>query len=298
MSPVSCVTHEQRELLLYPMASWMSGCESWGVSTSSGKKRTGVLPGIVLVIVCQGLASAILAASPDPTESMLSARSNTPQSEFERLMAVARQTRQGTGARVSHLSIENRPAIGDENAPLVLVEIASFECPYCRRHWLDTMPELRQRYIDSGRVRYVFVDVVLDPTQKHAHAAAEAAHCANEQGRYAEFRDRIYVNQKAIDESFLEAHAQSVNLDLPAFQRCMASGRNKTQVEDDTALARELRVRGTPSFFWARAEPTHTVVRLVRRVSGIRPVEDFVQQFDALQNHKMEATATLIESVN
>lgn len=298
MSPVSCVTHKRRESLLYPMASWMSGCESWGVSRSSRKKRTGVLPGIVLAIVCQGLASAILAASPDPTESMLSARSNTPQSEFERLMAVARQTRQGTGARVSHLSIENRPAIGDENAPLVLVEIASFECPYCRRHWLDTMPELRQRYIDSGRVRYVFVDVVLDPAHKHAHAAAEAAHCANEQGGYAEFRNRIYVNQKAIDESFLEAHAQAVNLDMPEFRRCMESGRYKTQVEDDTTLVRELRVRGTPSFFWARAEQNRTDVRLVRRLSGIRPIEDFARQFDALNNKNNEATATLIESLH
>ena len=298
MSPVSCATHKQRELLLYPMASWMSGCESWGVSTSSGKKRTGVLPGIVLAIVCQGLASAILAASPDPTESMLSARSNTPQSEFERLMAVARQTRQGTGARVSHLSIENRPAIGDENAPLVLVEIASFECPYCRRHWLDTMPELRQDYIDSGRVRYVFIDVVLDPAHKYARKAAEAAHCANEQGQYAEFRNRIYVNQKAIDESFLEAHAQAVNLDMPGFRRCMESGRYKTQVEDDTTLVRELRVRGTPSFFWARAEPGRTDVRLVRRVSGVRPVEDFARQFNALHKQKQEATATLIDSLH
>ena len=298
MSPVSCVTHKQRELLLYPMASWMSSCESWGVSTSSGKKRTGVLPGIVLAIVCQGLASAILAASPDPTESMLSARSNTPKSEFERLMAVARQTRQGTGARVSHLSIENRPAIGDENAPLILVEIASFECPYCRRHWLDTMPELRQRYIDSGQVRYVFVDVVLDPTHKHAHAAAEAAHCANEQGRYADFRNRIYVNQKAIGGAFLDAHAQAVKLDVSEFRRCMESSRYTTRVEDDTTLARELRVRGTPSFFWARAEPGRKDIRLVRRVSGVRPVEDFARQFDALHKHNQEAAATLIDSLH
>jgi protein-disulfide isomerase len=264
----------------------------------SAYRHITALFGLVIAIMCHVWIDEARAESSGSGTAARSVRIDSKQSEFERLMAVARQTRQGTGARVSHLSIENRPAIGDENAPLVLVEIASFECPYCRRHWLDTMPELRQRYIDSGRVRYVFVDVVLDPAHKHAHAAAEAAHCANEQGGYAEFRNRIYVNQKAIDESFLEAHAQAVNLDMPEFRRCMESGRYKTQVEDDTTLVRELRVRGTPSFFWARAEQNRTDVRLVRRLSGIRPIEDFARQFDALNKKNNEATATLIDSLH
>jgi protein-disulfide isomerase len=261
-------------------------------------RHTTALLGLILAIACHVWVDAAKAESSESGISTGSIRVASKESEFERLMAVARATRQGSGSKVRRLAIDSRPAIGTEHASLYLIEIASFECPYCRRHWLDTMPALRRQYVDSGRVRYVFVDVVLDPLHKHAHAAAEAAHCANEQGRYEAFRDRIYVNQKAIDESFLEAHAQSVKLDLPAFRRCMESGRYKTQVEDDSALARELRVRGTPSFFWARAEPNHTDVRLVGRISGIRPVEDFAQQFDALQDHEKEATATLIESVN
>ena len=258
--------------------------------------RTNVLAGIVLAIVCQVLTGTALAASPEPTKSMLSARTDPPQSEFERLMAVARETHQGTGTGVRHLSIENRPAIGDEDASLLLVEVASFECPYCRRHWLDTMPALRQNYIETGKLHYVFIDVVIDPRHRHAQAAAEAAHCANEQGQYPEFRDRMYRNHKAIAAEFLEAHAQAVGIDLPEFRRCMASGIYRTQVERDTELGRRLRVRGTPSFFWARAEPGRTDVRLVRRTSGARPMEHFAEQFDALYEQNPAVTGKTVEA--
>lgn len=296
MSAVSCLTHKRSESFPHRMASWMSRCGRSGLLASSSRKRTGVLPGFVLATVCQGLASAILAASTDPTKSMLSARTDAPQSEFERLMAVARETRQGAGTRVRHLSIENRPAIGNENAPLVLIEVASFECPYCRRHWLEAMPALRRSHINAGRLRYVFVDVALDPTHVNAKAVAEAAHCANEQGQYAAFRNRIFTNQKATSAAFLEAHAQAVSLDIKAFRHCMASGRYKAQVENDVRLMRALRVRGTPSFFWARRESDRSDVRLIRRISGVQSFDEFAGQFDALQKMDKTTTTTVVDT--
>lgn len=277
-----------------PISSWISGCRQ-SSSPVSVLARTAAFLGLLLAVVILGWANVTMADAPDADKSTLSVRVDTTRSEFERLMAVARNTRQGTGSKLRRMAIEGRPAIGAKEAPLILVEIASFECPYCRRHWLDTMPVLRQRYIDSGELRYVFVDVVIDPAHLRAHAAAEAAHCANEQGRYAEFRNRIYENQKAIDAMFLEGHAQAVSLDIPEFRRCMTSDRYKLQVEEDTSLARKLRVRGTPSFFWAQAEPDRTDVRLVRRVSGARPIEEFARQFDALRTHNQAATATVAD---
>jgi len=223
-------------------------------------------------------------------------QTDTTQSEFERLMAVARKTQQGAGSTIRRIDIEGRPTLGDEDAQLVIVEVGSFECPYCRRHWLDTMPALRKRYIETGKLRYVFIDTVIDPGHHHAKAAAEAAHCANEQGRYAAYRDRVYRQQKAIAGEFLEAHAQAVGLDLPAFRDCMTSGRHKARVDDDAALGRRLRVRGTPSFFWARTEHGRTDARLVHRTSGARPAEHFARQFDALYKRNPAATGTIAEA--
>ena len=248
--------------------------------------------GLILMIVGPTWEVTAAADSPQLGES----QTDTTQSEFARLMAVARKTQQGAGSTIHRIDIEGRPSLGAEDAPLVIVEVGSYECPYCRRHWLDTMPTLRQHYIETGKLRYVFVDVVIDPRHQHAQAAAEAARCANEQGRYAAFRDRIYRNQKAIAAELLEAHAHAVGIDVPEFGRCIASGRYQTQVEGDTELGRRLRVRGTPSFFWARAEPDRTDVRPVRRFSGARPMEHFTRQFDALYEQNPAATGTVAEA--
>ena len=265
-----------------------SGCEL-PVSSVPVPAAVAACIGLLLMIAGPAAVNAAAADSPEPGELQAS----TTQSEFERLMAVARKTRGGAGSTVDRIDIADRPALGDEDAQLVLVEIASFECPYCRRHWLDTMPALRQRYIETDRLRYVFIDVVIDPNHHHAQAATEAAHCANEQGRYTAFRDRIFRQQKAIAAEFLEVHAQAVGIDLPEFRRCVESGRYRTRVEDDTGLGRRLRVRGTPSFFWARAEPGRSDVRLVRRISGARPMEHFARQFDELSGQNPVAIQTM-----
>ena len=272
-----------------PAPPQLSRCDMCKPCTSA---PAAICLSLILMIVCPIWEVAAAADSSQLGES----QTDTTQSEFERLMAVARKTQQGASSSVHRIDIADRPALGAEDAPLVIVEIASFECPYCRRHWLDTMPTLRQHYIETGKLRYVFVDVVIDPRHRHALAAAEAAHCANEQGRYVAFRDRIYRNQKAIAVELLEAHAQAVGIDLPEFRRCIASGHYRTQVEGDTELGRRLRVRGTPSFFWAKAEPGRTDVRLVRRTSGARPMEHFTRQFDALYDQNPAATATMVEA--
>ena len=265
------------------------------IAPMSALHRAAGLLGLFVAIASFGMIGATVADPAGVRKSKPSVQVETTQSEFDRLMAIARNTRQGTGSKVRRLDIEDRPTIGAKETSLVLIEVASFECPYCRRHWLDTMPALQKSHIDNGRLRYVFVDVVLDPAHRHARAATEAAHCANEQGRYTAFRNHVYRNQKAIDAAFLEAHAKAIGLDLRTFRRCMAAGRYKARVDHDTALARRLRVRGTPSFFWARAEPGQSDVRLVHRISGIRPVDEFARQFDTLQLQDTAATAALDE---
>lgn len=277
--------HQQLQPVL-PQLSW------WEMLRPYASSSAAFCLSLALMIVCPVWAVAAAADSP----GLGASRANTTQSEFERLMAVARKTQQGVGSTVRYVDIDARPTLGAEDAQLVIVEIASFECPYCRRHWLDTMPALRKRYIETGKLRYVFIDTVIDPRHHHARAAAEAAHCVNEQGRYAAFRDRLYRQQKAIAAEYLETHAQAVGIDLPAFRDCMTSGRHKTRVDDDTALGRRLRVRGTPSFFWARTEPGRTDIRLVRRISGARPIENFTQQFDALYEHNPAADGSMADA--
>ena len=277
-----------------PTPPYFSRCDRRGTCGSAPLAACACL---TLLMLCHVWAVAAEADPSQPEEATTSARSDVAQSEFERLMAVARQTQQGADSPIRHMNIDGRPTLGAEDAPLAIVEIASFGCPYCRRHWLNTMPTLRKRYIDTGKLRYVFVDVAIDPRHHHAQKAAEAARCANDQGRYAAFRDRIYRHQKAIAAEFLEVHAQAVGIDLPIVRRCMADGRHKTRVNDDIALGRRLRVRGTPSFFWARTEPGRGDIRLIRRISGARPVEYFIRQFDVLYAQEPATTGAMAEAM-
>ena len=287
----SQLRHRQHQ----PAPPYVSRCD---ILRAYASAPPAVCLGLTLFILCHVWTTAAQADPSQPEEATTPARTEEAQSEYERLMAVAHQIQQGADSTVRYMDIDGRPMLGTEDAPLVIVEIASFECPYCRSHWLNTMPTLLKRYIETGKLRYVFVDVVIDPRHHHAQAAAEAGHCANEQGRYAAFRNRIYRHQKAIAAEFLEVHAQAVGIDLPIYRRCMADGRHKTRVNDDIALGRSLRVRGTPSFFWARTEPGRKDIRLVRRTSGARSIEYFTRQFNTLYEHNPAATGTMVEAAH
>jgi hypothetical protein len=119
--------------------------------------------GAMLLRVVAGLLSILLvlneanAASADHESD----DSRAAQAAFDRLMAIARKTTdQGTRASVA-LDTSGRPSLGSAEAPLAMIEFGSHGCAFCRRHWLKTMPGLRECYIDIGELHYVFIDVAL-----------------------------------------------------------------------------------------------------------------------------------------
>jgi protein-disulfide isomerase len=202
--------------------------------------------------------------------------------ERARLMAIVRERQKPSRAAKGTVDIAGRPAIGSRDAPLAIVEFSSLQCAFCRRHASETMPGLKERFVDTGDVLYVFVDIALDPAQAHAQRAAEAAHCAGEQDRYWAFRQRLLGHQKALAPVFLDAHAGAVGLDLERLGTCLDDGRYLARTRQDLALARELRVHGTPTFFLGRVHPGAGAVSIVRRISGAQPLELFAQDIDAL----------------
>ncbi len=74
--------------------------------------------------------------------------------------------------------------LGQPEAPVTLIEFSDYQCPFCRRFFQTTLPTLKTEYIDTGKLRYVFRDFPLDQIHPYARKAAEAAHCAGDQGKY------------------------------------------------------------------------------------------------------------------
>jgi len=128
------------------------------------------------------------------------------------------------------VSIDDDPMIGSESAPLVIVEFSDYECPFCARFYGDTLTKIKEDYIETDKLRFVYRDFPL-PFHKNGVRAAGAANCAGEQGRYWDMHDAIYDNQADIGE--LDGIAVQAGLDMGAFGKCMASKKYEDEVYKD-----------------------------------------------------------------
>jgi protein-disulfide isomerase len=137
------------------------------------------------------------------------------------------------------------PSRGPEKAPVTIVEFSDFECPYCVRAE-DTIKQVMKEY--DGKVRLVYRDFPL-PFHPNAQKAAEAAHCAGDQGKYWEMHETLFQNQKALAVADLKNHAKTIGLDGPKFEKCLESGEKAKEVDEHKRAGAEVGVTGTPAFF-------------------------------------------------
>jgi protein-disulfide isomerase len=176
-------------------------------------------------------------------------------------------------------SVAGAPFLGRADAPVTIVEFSDYECPFCQRFFATTLPALKKEYIDAGKVRYVFRDYPIDQLHPHARKAAEAAHCAGEQGKFWEMHDALFQNPKALAPPQLAEHARAIGLDGPAFDECLRSGRHAATVERGVADGAVAGVRGTPAFVIGRTKPGSDVVEGTP-VRGAQPLETFRRLID------------------
>ena len=111
------------------------------------------------------------------------------------------------------------------------------------------MPKLDAEYIKAGKLKYIVRDLPLESIHPQAFKAAEATHCAGDQGKYWELHDRLFSNQQNLGRADLSAHAQALGLDVPAFDRCVDGGKHAERVRKDVDEAQRLGITGTPTFY-------------------------------------------------
>jgi protein-disulfide isomerase len=133
----------------------------------------------------------------------------------------------------------------DATAKVTVVEFADFECPYCSNA-ADSMRTLAGKYGDRVRFAYRHFPLSFHP---NARRAAEFAHCAQEQGKFWEFHDKAYANQRALDDTTLRGHATTSGMDVTKLDECLASERPARAVTADMEAAQQVGVEGTPSFY-------------------------------------------------
>lgn len=150
---------------------------------------------------------------------------------------------------------EHDPVLGDEDAPVTVVEFVDYQCPSCKVSAEQTLPKIKEKYVESGEVRYVLKDF---PLSSHPNAvpAAVAVRAAGEQGMYWEMHDLVFENQSEwaelsddeLNRKFL-SYAEELGLDTEQFAEDIEKDQLTDRVMAGRKLGEDLGVRYTPTMF-------------------------------------------------
>lgn len=163
------------------------------------------------------------------------------------------------------VSVDDDPMRGPKDAPVHIVLFSDFQCPFCSRIE-TTLKQVKDRYGD--KVAIVFRDYPL-AFHQNAEKASEAANCAHKQGKYWEYHDALFANQRELGVPALKKQAETLGLDLTAFNECLDSGQMKAEIDMDLQAGQSYGVSGTPASFING-----------RLLSGAQPFEGFARVID------------------
>ncbi len=144
------------------------------------------------------------------------------------------------------------PVKGNKNAKVTVIEFADFQCPFCEKWFKDSEAPLIKEYVDTGKVKFAFRHYAF--LGQESTWAAEAAECANEQGKFWEYHDYLYTHQGAENSGAfakdkLIGFAGALGLDTNQFSSCLNSDKYLKNVNDDLAAGQKAGVNGTPATF-------------------------------------------------
>jgi protein-disulfide isomerase len=156
------------------------------------------------------------------------------------------------GAKVK-VSVGHFPVKGNAKAKVTIIAFADFRCPFCEQFFTQTEPQIFKDYVETGKVKYAFRNFAfLGPAST---TAAEAAECANDQGKFWDYYNYLYKNQP--DESdttmyntnTLTQEAITLGMNGDTFRSCLDGKKNEAKASADLAGGQKAGVSGTPTFF-------------------------------------------------
>ena len=168
--------------------------------------------------------------------------------------------------------------LGNANAKVVLIEYADFQCPFCERFFNDSEKAVRDNYVKTGKVKFVYRDFAfLGP---ESTAAAMASHCAGDQGKFWEYHDYLYTHQNgenkgAVADANLKSFAKNIGLNESTFNQCLDSEKYAQVVKDAASSGRAAGVTGTPKGFILKNG------KIVATIDGAEPSATVTAKLDA-----------------
>jgi len=212
----------------------------------------------------QTVAPVVIQESPTPTPTVPQPTQIPPQEE-QRIF----------------VSLSDDPVLGNPNAPVTIVEFSDFQCPFCARFFDQTLPQIQQDYIDTGKVKLVFRDFPIESIHANAKAASMAAECADDQKMFWQYHDKLFEGQtqwarlSAEDASnTFKQYASDLNLATEDFNTCLDSAKYMSEINQDFQNGANYGVTGTPAFFIGNDKDGYVAV------IGAKPYSSFQQVID------------------
>ena len=179
------------------------------------------------------------------------------------------------------LNLENAsPILGSTEAQITIVEFGDYQCEMCYSWFHNTRGTIIDNYVDTGKVNIVFVDLAF--LGSDSPIAAQATHCADDQGKYWEYHSILYYKQEGIDngwasKSMLKEYANELKLDSDQFASCIDSAKYAKNVQNSYNAAVKMKVSSTPTFYLFDHENG-----MVEKISGAQPLSVFVKTIDSM----------------
>ena len=181
------------------------------------------------------------------------------------------------------ITIDEAPGKGNAAAKVTLVEVSDYHCPFCRRQNLQTMPQLMAEYVNSGKVRYVFIDYPIAQLHPDAFKSHEAAACAGDQGKYWQMHDLLFTNTPAREPSQLSANAGMLGVDVKKFEACLNDGKggpHAAAIRTSIARMQQRGVEGTPLVLIGLTPTPGAPLKVLASVYGAKPYPEFKTALD------------------
>lgn len=200
--------------------------------------------------------------------------------ELQKIRILLQQNNINAKPKSSKVSVSATGAsvIGNPNAPITLVEYTDYQCPYCYRFFKTTYPQLKKKYIDTGKLKLVIKDL---PLGMHAHAmkAAQAARCAGDQKKFLAMHEVLYKNSKKLDLKHLPKYAQQAGLNVKTFNACLASNAHIAAINKEMAEAESVGIQGTPTFVLGKTDKNRVYGK---KIIGAKSLNEFDRQIGEL----------------
>lgn len=170
------------------------------------------------------------------------------------------------------VAADNSPSLGPANAPVKIIEFADFQCPYCKQMHPE-LKKLQEEFPNKTILTYKDFPLAM---HQNAEKAAEAAHCAGDQGKFWEYHDAIFESSAPLDIANLKEMSKSLKLDQAAFDKCLDSGKQAATVAKGFEEGKKLGITGTPTIFInghvvSGAAKYDTLKELVEQQAGAAP---------------------------